>query len=145
MGDCQCDQIGRKFANLAKIQKSLATFERCIWYLAKLRIPFGTFYAFGQNFIVVNGRILKNNLAIWSHWRLPYSQTNLGTLFFDGDVKCPFEWCMEHFSRRRWTTTLAPLLSYSVHEGKHFLFQLWVDYFLSWFTTGPARLFISCY
>ena len=26
------------------------------------------FYAFGQFFIVVNGQILKNNLAIWSHW-----------------------------------------------------------------------------
>ena len=24
-------------------------------------------YGFGQNFIVVNGQILKNNLAIWSH------------------------------------------------------------------------------
>ena len=35
---------------------------------------------------------------------------------------------MEHFSRGRWTTIPAPLLSYSVHEDKHFLFQLWVDY-----------------
>ena len=26
-----------------------------------------------------------------------------------------------------------------------FFFQLWVDYFLSWFTTGPVRLFISCF
>ena len=25
-------------------------------------------YAFGQTFTVVNGLILKNDLAIWSHW-----------------------------------------------------------------------------
>ena len=43
---------------------------------------------------------------------------------------------MEHLSRRRWTTIPVPWGSYSVHEGKQFLFQLWVDYFLSWFTTG---------
>ena len=31
--------------------------------------PFwNNFYALGQVFIVVNGQILKNNLAIWSHW-----------------------------------------------------------------------------
>ena len=35
--------------------------------------------------------------------------------------------------------------SYSVHEGKHFLFQVWVDYFLRWFTMEPVQLFISCY
>ena len=48
---------------------------------------------------------------------------------------------MEHFGRRRWTTIPAPLVSYSVHKGKHFLFQLWVDVFLSWFITGQVRLF----
>ena len=26
------------------------------------------FYAIGQTFIVLNGQILKNILAIWSHW-----------------------------------------------------------------------------
>ena len=50
-----------------------------------------------------------------------------------------------------WTNSLAIWshwkrrlpISYSVHEGKHFLFQLWVDYyFLSWFTTEPVGLFI---
>ena len=35
-----------------------------------------------------------------------------------------FLYSMEHFIRRRWTTTLAPLVSFSVHEGKHFLFHL---------------------
>ena len=35
----------------------------------------------------------------------------------------------EHFSRRRWTTIKAPVVSYSVHEGNNFLFQLWVDFF----------------
>ena len=38
------------------------------------------------------------------------------------DVK-PLTQAMEHFSRRRWTTIPAPLLSYSVHEGKHFCFS----------------------
>ena len=53
---------------------------------------------------------------------------------------------MEHFRRRRrWTTILAPLLSYSVQQGKKFLFQQWVDYFLSWFTAGAVWLFISYY
>ena len=28
---------------------------------------------------------------------------------------------LEHFSRRRWTTIPASLVSYSVHEGKHFV------------------------
>ena len=28
------------------------------------------FHAIGQIFIVVNGHIVKNNLAIWSHWPL---------------------------------------------------------------------------
>ena len=51
-------------------------------------------------------------------------------------------------STRILTTITVQLLSYSVHEGKHFLFQLWVDFFLSWFTTGLVQLFISwswCY
>ena len=34
--------------------------------------------------------------------------------------KISFNWIMEHFSRRRWTTIPAPLVSNSVHEGKHF-------------------------
>ena len=45
-----------------------------------------------------------------------------------------------------WSTLVEwdeqPLVSYSVHEGKHFLLQLWVDYFLSWFTMGLVQLFI---
>ena len=56
-----------------------------------------------------------------------------------------YSYVMEHFSRRRWTNILAQAVSYSVHEGKQFMFQLWVRYFLSWFTMGSVRLFISCY
>ena len=33
---------------------------------------------------------------------------------------------MEHFGRRRWTSKLALLVSYSVLEGKHLLFQLFL-------------------
>ena len=36
------------------------------------------FYAFGKIFIDVTGQILKNNLAIWSHWsRAPDPQPNI--------------------------------------------------------------------
>ena len=45
---------------------------------------------------------------------------------------------MENFRRRRWTTIPAQSANYSVHEYKHFLVQLWMDYFLSWFTTGSV-------
>ena len=45
---------------------------------------------------------------------------------------------MEHFSRRRWTTIPAPLVSYCT-----FLLQLWVDHFLSWFTTKFRKFPIS--
>ena len=45
-------------ASLWAISKSLANF---IPYIVN-------FYAFGRIFIGINGPILKNNLAIWSHW-----------------------------------------------------------------------------
>ena len=34
----------------------------------KLLYQLWNFYATGQIFIVVNGQILKKNMAIWSHW-----------------------------------------------------------------------------
>ena len=49
---------------------------------------------------------------------------------------------MEHFCKRRWSTKPVLLVSYSIHEGKHFWFQLWVDYYLSWFTTWPVRMVV---
>ena len=38
---------------------------------------------------------------------------------------------MEHFSRRRLTTIVAPSVSYSVHEVKYCLFQLFLHHFIS--------------
>ena len=65
----QCDQILRGFATLMKILKSLAIFWGIVGCLAKLLTLFGkNVILFGQCVIVVNGQILKNNLATWSHW-----------------------------------------------------------------------------
>ena len=40
---------------------------RVYYYLGKSWADFGNFYALGQVFIETNGKMLKNNLAIWSH------------------------------------------------------------------------------
>ena len=46
---------------------------------------------------------------------------------------------MQHFTRRRWTTILTLPVSYSVHKGKHFLFQLWLHKILNLFTMGSVH------
>ena len=49
--------------------KSLGQFLRVYLLLGKnLDQLWQILYAIGQVFIDVNGQILKNNLAIWSHW-----------------------------------------------------------------------------
>ena len=53
----QCDQIWPNFATLAKLYKSLAN----SWGFIKCLTKFWKKYVFGS-------QILKNNLAIWSHW-----------------------------------------------------------------------------
>ena len=40
-----------------------------IWQI--LNLLWIKFYVIGQILIVVNRKILKNNLAIWSHWSYP--------------------------------------------------------------------------
>ena len=60
----QCDQIWRNFATLAKNLKYWVILGGFIYCLAN----FGTTLAsFGQMFVHVNGQMLKNNLATWSH------------------------------------------------------------------------------
>ena len=64
----QCDQIGQNFAIFAKSSKSLAIFWRLTSYLGKIWTDFGKFcMPLGQFSLIVNGQMLKNNLAIWSH------------------------------------------------------------------------------
>ena len=53
-GSRQCDQIIQNFTSLGKNLKNLAIFEPT--------------YATGQIFVVENGQISRENLAIWSHW-----------------------------------------------------------------------------
>ena len=200
-----------KFCHFSKIIKVFGNYVRAYLVLGTNLNPlWSTFYAIGQIFIVTNGLIITNNLAIWSHcpsqphtdhqwifglilgkfskvkfgflhsgrlgrgysWRhrlvlevgpWPEDQLPASRELFQRSVFCYSEswqtlvgsgkfnlsqicFSMEPFSRRRWTIITGLLLSYSeVHEGKHFLFQLWEDYFLCWFTTGEAQLFTSCY
>ena len=72
----QCDHIWRNFATFAQNFK----FFRNFWYRSfsiwqTLVLTLAIFYATGQIFIVVNDRILKNNLAIRSHCTLCLSHT----------------------------------------------------------------------
>ena len=50
-----------------------------------LNLLWSTFNAMGEIFIVANGLILTNNIAIWSHWSYPTPEaepsSNLATLF----------------------------------------------------------------
>ena len=44
-------------------------FLRFVQYLAKIRVYLGEILVKVAIFIVENGQKLKNNRAIWSHWR----------------------------------------------------------------------------
>ena len=59
-----------KFGLFGKIFKVWCNFW-CVYLLFSkiLNLLCQIFYTFGQTFIDVNGQMLKNNLAIWSHWR----------------------------------------------------------------------------
>ena len=65
----QCDNIGRNFATLARLFKSLAIF----WVLSKYLARFFCLLwqeLYNDNGEIVsfeNGQTLKNNPAIWSH------------------------------------------------------------------------------
>ena len=59
-----------KFRNIGKIFRSWAIFIGLIYYLATNLACFGKFcILLGQILIDVNCQMLKNNLAIWLHWR----------------------------------------------------------------------------
>ena len=71
----QCDQSGeispfwQNLQSLGQIFKVLGNFLRVYLLFRKLldRL-WQIYYTIGQVFIVVNGQIMKNKLAIWSHW-----------------------------------------------------------------------------
>ena len=56
------------------------------WQWAKCWCYIVSFYDIGQIFKVVNGRILNNNLAIWSHW----TQTTFCSLRYRHVIKLSF-------------------------------------------------------
>ena len=60
----QCDQIWRNFATLQNLQSLGRIFEGLftIWQNFKPILA-----NFGQIFIDIDGQMMKNNLAIWSH------------------------------------------------------------------------------
>ena len=57
----QCDQIGQHFKSLGQLFQSLLI----IWQNVEPYLDI--LNAIGRIFIVTNGRILKNNIDIWSH------------------------------------------------------------------------------
>ena len=74
-----CDQIWQNYATLAKYLKSWAILGGYL-LLGKIQELLGQiFYAIGQPFGHINGQMLKNNLAIWSHWKQPPNQVSTRT------------------------------------------------------------------
>ena len=64
----QCDQIWLNFSTLAKFKKSLGNFCCGLISIWQASVPtLAICYATGQILIVVNGKRLQNNLAVWSH------------------------------------------------------------------------------
>ena len=62
----QCDKILRHFLTLAKF---ILLIFRVGLYLATFWAYFGSFMiGIWHMFTVIKGQILKNDLAIWSHW-----------------------------------------------------------------------------
>ena len=58
-----------KFRHFGNILKVFGDYVTAYFVLVKiLNLLWSTFYAIGRIFIAANGLILKNNLAIWSHW-----------------------------------------------------------------------------
>ena len=58
-----------KFRHLGKILKRVWPFLEWLFSIwQNWEHTLAIFYALGQIFVVLNGQMLKNNLAIWSHW-----------------------------------------------------------------------------
>ena len=69
-----------KFRRFGKIFKVLGNFLRVYLLFGKILDRLVNFYAFGQVSIDVNGQMLKNKLAIWSHCLLILAMA-FGVLF----------------------------------------------------------------
>ena len=54
--------FGKISGNFSGVYLLFGTISNLLWQIL---------YTFGQIFIDVNGKMLQNNLAIWSHWLLP--------------------------------------------------------------------------
>ena len=63
----QCAQIGRNFASFGYILKVFGHFLQDYLIFGQSLNQLWHFYAIGQIVIVVNGQILNNIIAIWSH------------------------------------------------------------------------------
>ena len=67
-GRVQCDQIWRKFATFGTILKVLGKIVRVYLVFGKILIVlWQKCFIIWQTFIIVDGQILLNNFAIWSH------------------------------------------------------------------------------
>ena len=66
----QCDQIWQSYASLAESLQYWAIFFGGGYLLFGkiLELLWQILYPIGQISVQVNGQMLKNNLAIWSHW-----------------------------------------------------------------------------
>ena len=74
----QCDQIWQNFATLAKFKKHSALFLPVYLIFGQTLNPhWQNLHAFEQICFVVNGQIMINNLAIWSHYIRQSSQWHL--------------------------------------------------------------------
>ena len=60
----QCDQIWRIIATLQNLYRFCGVY---LLFGKILELLWQILYGIGKFFIHVNGRMLKNNLAIWSH------------------------------------------------------------------------------
>ena len=68
-GPDQCDQILRNFATLAKVQHVVCKYLTVYFLFGKtISLLWQICDIIGLIFIIANGKILKNNLTIWSRW-----------------------------------------------------------------------------
>ena len=74
-----------KFCDLTTTLKYVGYFERVQLVIAKvLSLLWLILYAIGQLLIVENGKMLKNNLAIWSHWLVEKETGSIPLLYISG-------------------------------------------------------------
>ena len=74
-----------KYRHFTTTLKNFGHFERVQLVIAKvLSLLWLILYAIGQLLIVENGKMLKNNLAIWSHWLVEKETGSIPLLYISG-------------------------------------------------------------